>query len=58
MLIEHERTKQQGRRQGKSLGGRRNLGGPAGRAPGGGLGGSLFSAKIVIEALPEHVFTR
>ena len=61
----------QGRHQGKSLGGRRNLGGQGGSAPGRGPGGrapwwwsggkapwswSLFSAKIVIEALQSTYF--
>ena len=61
----------QGRRQGKSLEGRSSLGGPGGSAPWResrgwnpwlGSGGEapwswhLFSAKIVIEALLEHVF--
>ena len=51
-------------RQGKSLEGQRNLGGPGGRAPWWGSGGkapwswSLITAKIVKEALPEHIFPR
>ena len=61
----------QGRRQGKSLGGAKEPWGSGGSAPSGGpgcrvpwwgsggkapLSWSLFSAKIVIEALPEYVF--
>ena len=63
----------QGRRQGKSLGGWRNPGGSRGQHPRRGSGGrapwwgsegeapwswSLFSAKIAIEAIPEHLFPR
>ena len=59
METEYPEAKEQ--RQGKLLGGQRNLRGRGGSAPSGGPGGSApklkpFYAKIVIEALLEHVF--